>query len=82
MDESNKNLANAKAVADWMNAHPDYNDSELCSVIAEHDMQVWKKQGFDEPCCYNDDYVVVKASKGYVCEDIDLYAEDRLRYEC
>lgn len=40
-----------------------------------------KKRGFDEPCCYNDDYVVVKASKGYVCEDIDLYAEDRLRYE-
>lgn len=60
----------AKAVADWLNNNPNWNDSELCEVLSEHNMEAFSD---GDIICRNEEYVVFRALKGYCFEERNLY---------
>lgn len=62
----------AKAVAAFMNEHPDCDWSTLCSFAKEHHMQVF--DNFEDAYFRNDQYVVTRISENkYSFESIDNY---------
>lgn len=67
----------AKAVAAYMNEHPDCDWSTLCQVATEHHMRVFDYS--DDTYFRNDEYVVFRASQDkYSFESIDHYDEDHI----